>query len=135
MKQTQIMIKHSIKDDVLYISIAKTDFSYRIPVSKISNTIDWKIGQKGTDGIIIKAVSKWMLQLFTKAITEEKYIKQFKSIIEELNSENTIHWEDTLLAVKMQNEYNWMVKTNSAAKKEISEEEIISTLKKKYKLD
>lgn len=129
------MIKHSIKDDLLYISIAKTDFSYRIPVSKIANTIDWKIGEKGTDGIIIKTVSKWILQLFTKAITEEKYIKQFKSIIEELNPKNSINWADTLSAVNIQNEYNWMVKTNSTAKEKISEEEIISTLKKKHKLD
>ena len=129
------MIKHSIKDDLLYISIAKTDFSYRIPVSKIGNTIDWKIGEKGTDGIITKTVSKWMLQLFTKAITDDKYIKQFKSIIEELDPKNSINWPDTLSAVNIQNEYNWMVKTNSTAKEKISEEEIISTLKKKYTLN
>jgi hypothetical protein len=51
------MIKHSIKDNVISLSIAKMDFSYRIPTTKIENTIDWKIGEKGTDGIVIKNVS------------------------------------------------------------------------------
>ena len=65
------MIKHALKDNLVSISIAKTDFSYRIPIKKIGNTIDWKIGEKGTEGIVIKSVSTWTLQLFTKNITED----------------------------------------------------------------
>ena len=129
------MIKHSLKDDVVFISIDKIDFSYRIPVKKIGNLIDWKIGEKGTPGIVIKNVSTWTLQLFTKKTTEDKYIKQFKSIVQEHSPNNTINWDDTFTAVKLQNEYNWLATTNKAADEKISEEEIILNLKKKYKLD
>jgi hypothetical protein len=129
------MIKHSLKDNLIYISIAKMDFSYRIPIEKIGNTIDWRIGEKGTEGIVIKNVSTWTLQLFTKKTTEHKYIKQFKSIVQEHCPNSTINWEETLLAVNIQNEYNWLITTNNTAKKKISEDEIISNLKKKYKLD
>tara|TARA_B110000285_G_scaffold188681_1_gene214951 strand:+ start:1529 stop:1918 length:390 start_codon:yes stop_codon:yes gene_type:complete len=129
------MIKHSLKDNLISISIDKIDFSYRIPVKKIGNAIDWKIGEKGTTGIVIKGVSTWTLQLFTKKTTEDKYIKQFKSLVEEHAPKSTINWDDTFLAVKIQNEYNWLNTTNNTAKTKISEEEIISTLKKKYKLD
>ena len=128
------MIKHSLKDNLLYTSIAKTDFSYRIPVKKIGNTIDWKIGEKETEGIVIKNVSTWMLQLLTKKTTEDKYIKQFKSIIQEHSPNNTINWEETLLAVKIQNEYNWLTTTNVSVEKKMEENDVISTLKKKYKL-
>lgn len=129
------MIKHSVKENLIYLSIGKTDFSYRIPLKKIGNTIDWKIGEKGTKGIVIKDVSTWTLQLFTKKITEEKYVKQFKSIVEEHASNSTINWEQTLLAVNIQNQYNWLITTNNAAEEKVKEDEIISTLKEKYKLD
>ncbi|MBL4706381.1 MAG: hypothetical protein JKY54_17770 [Flavobacteriales bacterium] len=125
------MIKHALKDNLVSISIAKTDFSYRIPIKKIGNTIDWKIGEKETEGIVIKSVSTWTLQLFTKNITEDKYIKQFKSIVQEHCPTSTVNWEDTLLAVNIQNDYNWL----TTAKKKINEKEVISKLKKKYKLD
>lgn len=129
------MIRHSLKDDLIHISINKTDFSYRIPIKKIGNTVDWRIGKKGTKGIVIKDVSTWTLRLFTKKTTEDKYIKQFISIVQEHCPDSTINWEETRLAVNIQNEYNWLTTTNNAAEKKISEDEIISNLKKKYKLD
>ena len=129
------MIKHSLKDDIVYISIDKKDFSYRIPVKKIGNTIDWKIGEKGTKGIVIKYVSTWTIQLFTKEITESKYIKEFMSIVQEYSSDNSINWELTQLALTIQNKYNWLTTTNKTAEKKNSEDEIISTLKKKFNLD
>lgn len=128
------MIKHSLKDDLVYISIDKIDFSYRIPLKKLGNTSNWRIGEKGTTGIVIKNVSTWMLQLFTKETTDDKYIKQFKSIIQEHSPQNNINWEDTLLAVTVQNEYNWLVTTNSAAENKMTDDEILSTLEKKHKL-
>lgn len=128
------MIKHSLKDDLVYISIDKIDFSYRIPVKKIGNTIDWRVGQKGTKGVVIKNVSVWTLQLFTKETTDYKYIKQFVGIVKEYCTDNTINWDDTFLAVNIQNKYNWLTATNKTAEKKISEEEIISMLKKKYDL-
>ena len=129
------MIKHSIKDNLISLSIDKTDFSFRIPVKKIGNTIDWRIGENGTTCIIIKNVSTWTLQLFTKKTTEEKYIKQFKNIVQEHGPKNTINWEDTLLAVIIQNKYNWLITTNETADKKVSVDEIISILKKQFKLD
>ncbi|MFT5859665.1 MAG: hypothetical protein ACI865_001769 [Flavobacteriaceae bacterium] len=129
------MIKHSLKDDLLAISIDKIDFSYRIPIKKLGNTSDWKIGVDGTPSIVIKNVSTWMLQLFTKKTTDDKYIKQFMSIVQEHAPENTINWEDTLMAVNAQNEYNWLSATNKTADKKVSEEEILSSLEKKYKID
>ena len=129
------MIKHLLKDDLIHISIEKIDFSYRIPIKKIGNTIDWRIGEKGTTGIVIKNVSTWTLHLFTKKTTEEKYIKQFKSIVQEHCPNNAINWEETLLAATIQNKYNWLRTTNDTAEKKINEDEIISILKKKFKLD
>jgi hypothetical protein len=129
------MIKHALKDDLISLSINKTDFSYRIPIKKIANTSDWKIGAKETKGIIMKNVSTWMLQLFTKKMTADKHIKQFKSIVQEYVPTNTINWEDTLMAVNIQNEYNWLITTNATAEEKNSEDEIIAILKKKYKLD
>ena len=129
------MIKHSLKDDLVYISINKMDFSYRIPVKKIGSTIDWKIGAKGTKGIVIKHVSTWTLQLFTKDITESKYIKEFIGIVQEYSSDNTINWEATQLAVNIQNKYNWLTTADKTAEKKNSEDEIISILKKKFNLD
>ena len=129
------MIKHSIKDNLIYISISKKDFSYRIPIKKIGNVIDWRIGENGTKGIVIKNVSTWTLRLFTKKITEEKYIQQFKNLVQEHASNNNINWEDTLLAVNIQNEFNWLITNNNLSKKKGEENDIISNLIKKYKLD
>jgi hypothetical protein len=129
------MIKQVLKDDLLYISIDKTDFSYRIPIKKIGTTIDWRIGAKGSKVILIKDVSKWTLQLFTKETTEYKYIKQFKGIVQKHCSDNTINWDETLLAVNIQNEYNWLIKMNNKAEEKINESEIILNLKKKYKIN
>lgn len=129
------MIKHSIKDNLIYISISKKDFSYRIPIKKIGNVIDWRIGKNGTKGIVIKNVSTWTLRLFTKKITEEKYIQQFKNLVQEHASNNNINWEDTLLAVNIQNEFNWLITNNNLFKKKGEENDIISNLIKKYKLD
>jgi len=129
------MIKHTIKDNLIYISISKKDFSYRIPIKKIGNVIDWRIGENGTKGIVIKNVSTWTLRLFTKKITEEKYIQQFKNLVQEHASNNNINWEDTLLAVNIQNEFNWLITNNNLSKKKGEENDIISNLIKKYKLD
>ena len=129
------MIKQSIKENILYLSIANQDFSYRIPVEKLGNTVNWKVGQKGTEGIVIENVSKWTLQLFTKQITEPKYVKEFEGIVQENNPENLINWENTKTAVTIQNQYNWLVETNKDAKKKMTEEEIIESLKKKFNLD
>ena len=100
------MIKHSIKDNLIYISISKKDFSYRIPIKKIGNVIDWRIGENGKKSIVIKDVSTWTLRLFTNKITEEKYIQQFKKLVQEHASNSNINWEDTLLAVSIQNQFN-----------------------------
>jgi hypothetical protein len=129
------MIKHSIKDELLYISINNQDFSYRIPVKKLGTTIEWIIGTKGAKGITIKNVSKWTLHLFTKKTTEEKYVRQFKSIVQEHAPNNMINWDKTLLAVTVQNEYNWMVDTNKTADKKMTTDDIMSILKTKHKLD
>jgi hypothetical protein len=129
------MIKQSRIDDLIYISIDNVDFSYRIPVKKIGKTIDWRIGAKGTPGIVIKGVSTWTLQLFTKNITDNKYVNQFKSIVEEHSPNNTIDWDETVLAVIIQNEYNGLFTTNTTAEKKISEDEIIAILKKKHKIE
>ena len=117
------------------MSIANMDFSYRIPTSKIENTIDWKIGEKGSDGIVFKNVSSWALKLFTKKATEEQYIRQFKGIVQEYCPDNTINWIDTELAVVVQNKYNWLIATNKTADKKLNENQISETLKKRYKLD
>lgn len=129
------MIKQTLKENLLYISIDNVDFSYRIPIKKMAKTIDWRIGEKGTAGIVIKGVSKWALQLFTKNITDPKYVTQFKNIVQEHCSENTINWDDTFLAVNIQNEYHSLVATNKTTDKILSEDEIISNLKKRFKLN
>jgi hypothetical protein len=123
------MIKHTVKDEVISLSIEKVDFSYRIPTAKIGNTADWKIGEKGTSGIVIPGVSIWTLQLFTKKVTEDTYIQQFKAIVQEHAPENTIDWEETMVAVKIQNDYNSLLSENK-----MTEEEIITELQKKFAL-
>ena len=127
------MIKQSRIDDLIYISIDNVDFSYRIPVKKTGKTIDWRIGAKGTPGIVIKGVSTWTLQLFTKNITDNKYVNQFKSIVEEHSPNNTIDWGETVLAVIIQNEYNGLISANTVVVKKNSE--IIAILKKKHKIE
>ena len=129
------MIKHSLKDDQIHLSIDNKDFSYRIPVKKIGDTIHWKIGNKETEGIVMNNVSKWALQLFTKNVTENKYVEQFKSIVQENAPKNSINWEETLLAVKIQNEYNYLAKTNATAKEKMNEQELLSMVEKKFNLD
>ncbi|AEA42558.1 hypothetical protein [Fluviicola taffensis] len=123
------MINHTLKDDILSISITNKDFSYRISLKKLGNRIDWKIGGKDSENIIIKSVSTWALQLFTKTITDAQYVKQFKDIVQEYCPNNAIHWEDTFMAVKIQNEYNALSKTNQ------NQNEIIAMLTEKYNLD
>lgn len=123
------MINHTLNDNILSISIANKDFSYRISLKKLGNRIDWKIGGKDSENIIIKDVSTWALQLFTKTVTEAQYVKQFKSIVQEYCPNNAIHWDDTFLAVKIQNEYNVLSKTGQ------NQNEIIATLTDKYDLD
>jgi hypothetical protein len=123
------MINHTLQDDILSISIANKDFSYRISLKKLGNKIDWKIGEKDTEGILIKGVSTWTLQLFTKTITDAKYIEQFKGLVQEYCPKNSINWQDTFMAVKIQNEYNSLSKTNN------NQSEIIAILTEKYDLD
>ena len=132
---TYIMIKQLIKENIIYLTISNEDFSYRIPVEKLGNPIDWKVGQKGTEQIVFENVSKWTLQLFTKKVTEGKYVKEFVAIVQENSPNNTVNWENTKTAVTLQNQYNWLVETNKTAKKKMTEEEIIESLKKKFNLD
>ena len=129
------MIKHSLKDNVISISIDNRDFSYRIPIKKIANAIDWRIGEKGTKGLIIQNVSTWTLQLFTKKTIDDKYIKQFMAIVQEYSPDSNINWGDTYLAVNIQNQYNYLTTDNHSAEKKNSEDEVISILKKRYQLD
>ncbi|MNV16653.1 hypothetical protein D3C71_1074220 [compost metagenome] len=126
------MINDTINENILSISIANKDFSYRISLKKLGNRIDWKIGGKDSENIIIKDVSTWALQLFTKTITDPQYVKQFKSIVQEYCPNNAIHWEDTFLAVKIQNEYNTLSKANDSSS---NQNEIIARLLDKYDLD
>lgn len=128
------MINHSLKDNLLSLSIDNMDFSYRIPVEKIGKTISWKIGEKGTEGLMMKNVSKWTLQLFTKNMTDDKYVQQFKDIVQEYAPKNSIDWKETLLAVTIQNEYNSRIAVNSKATKKLEDSEILSILEKKYNL-
>ncbi|MFT7113421.1 MAG: hypothetical protein ACI8P7_000186 [Candidatus Azotimanducaceae bacterium] len=129
------MIKHTLIDTLVHISIDNMDFSYRIPTKKLGTTRDWTIGEKGTKGITYRDVSSWALQLFTKSVTESKYVKQFKSIVEEHAPSNDINWDETFSAINLQNKYNWLVESNKTAKKKVGEADIILRLKKKYNLD
>ena len=129
------MIKHSLKENIVYISIDKLDFSYRIPTKKIGNMIDWNVGTKGANAIVIKDVSIWTLQLFTKKTIDDKYIKQFMAIVQEYSPDSNINWGDTYLAVNIQNQYNYLTTDNHSAEKKNSEDEVISILKKRYQPD
>ncbi len=129
------MINYALKEELVYISIENVDFSYRIPLNKIGNTLDWIIGDKGEKGMLFKNVSSWTLQLFTKKITEEKYIEQFQKIVHEFAPKNTINWKTTLLAVNIQNEFNSLISKNKSAEEKMEVNDIVSMLKVKYKLD
>ena len=128
------MIKQSLKDKIVYVSIDNIDFSYRIPVKKIGNKLNWRIGAKGTDGIVVNDVSTWTMQLFTKVKMDEKYMQEFKKIVQEHAPNNSINWDDTFKAVNIQNEYNILVGANNAAINH-TEVEIIAALEKKFDLD
>lgn len=123
------MINDSLKDDVVHVSIDNMDFSYRIPLQKLGKIVKWRIGKYGTEGIVMKNVSKWTLQLFTKTEMEDKYLEQFKSIVQEYASGNSIDWKETILAVYVQHAYN-RLKTAG----ELDEDEMISALEEKYNL-
>ena len=129
------MIKHTVKDDLVSISIANTDFSYRIPTKKIGNTIDWRIGKKGTEGLVIPNTSIWTVQIFTKKTGEAKYIRQFIEIIKEYCPDNTIDWDNTMLAIHLTSKYNWLTSAENTSKNKMSEEAIIESFKKKHNLD
>ena len=128
------MIKHELKDNLLYVSIANMDFSYRIPVKKLGKTMSWKIGEKELGNIVIEGVSAWTVQLFSKSTATDNYIKQFKGLIHEHCPENEINWEDTLMAIKIQHEYDLLSKTKNAGKNDNTQNEILSFLADKYKL-
>lgn len=128
------MINHSIKDKVVSVSIANIDFSYRIPVKKMGNLVNWRIGEKGAEGIVMKNVSTWTLQLFTKNVTDDKYVQEFKEIVQKYAPNNSIDWKETLLAVTIQNEYSVAAAANEAAAKKMDDAEILSVLEKKHGL-
>lgn len=128
------MIKQSLKDQILHINIANLDFSYRIPTSKLGDIINWRIGENKSKGIVIDSVSKWAIQLFTNKVTELKYVRQFQNIVLQHSPECAVNWENTFLAVSIQNDYNWQKSSSNTAKIKISEDEIIANLKQKYKL-
>jgi hypothetical protein len=128
------MIKQSLKDQILHINIANLDFSYRIPTSKLGDIINWRIGENNLKGIVIDSVSKWAIQLFTNKVTELMYIRQFQNIVLQHNPICAVNWENTFLAVSIQNDYNWQKSSSNTAKIKVSEDEIIAKLKQKYKL-
>jgi hypothetical protein len=127
------MIKHELKNDQLHISIENKDFSYRIPLAKIEDLINWKVGKNPSNSIIIKNVSKWTLKLFTNNFTTIEHVKQFKGIVKQYAPENTIDWIDTEKAVNIQSHYSNL--TLDLKKENPSEEAIIAKLKKKYQID
>ena len=124
------MIKHSVKEDLLHISIDNMDFSYRIPIKKLGKPVKWIIGKYGTEGIAMKNVSKWTLQLFANRTLDDKYLEQFKTIVQKYAPKNSIDWNETILAVYVQQEYNRL----KSEEKDLEEMEIISMLEKKYQL-
>ncbi len=129
------MIQHALKDDILSISITNKDFSYRISLKKLGNKCNWEIGDNDSEQIIVKGVSTWALQLFTKVVTELKYVEQFKVLVQEFCPKNSIHWEDTFMAVKIQNEYNSLTQKTNPTKDSNIEKELIALLTDKYDLD
>jgi hypothetical protein len=129
------MIKHELKDKLIHLTIPNKDFSHRIPVEKIGKAIQWNIGDLGSERIVIKNVSRLTLRLFTQQITDEKYIQQFKDIVQEYAPKNNIDWKATLLAVTIQNEYNSRMAVQEGAASKMTSDEIIGVLEEKYGLD
>ena len=127
------MIKHELKNDQLHISIENKDFSYRIPLNKIEDLINWKIGKDVTNNILIKNVSKWTLKLFTNNFTTIEHVKQFKGIVKQYAPENTIDWLKTEKAINIQSHYSNLAL--DLKKESPSEGAIIAKLKKKYQID
>lgn len=127
------MIKHELQNDQLHISIENKDFSYRIPHSKLEDLIDWKIGKDKSNSIVVKQVSKWATKLFTNGMTTQDHFKQFKGIVQRYCPENTIDWIETEKAINIQSHYSNL--TLNLKKENLSEVQIMATLKKKYKLD
>lgn len=128
------MIKHERKENLIHISIDKKDFSHRIPLDKIGKAIQWTIGDKAAACIVIKNVSRLTLRLFTQNITDEKYILEFKNIVQHYAPKNNIDWKATLLAVTIQNEYNSRMANQQTADTKMSSDEIIFLLEEKYNL-
>lgn len=116
------MIKQSLKDQILHINIANLDFSYRIPAAKLGDIINWRIGENKSKGIVIDSVSKWAIQLFTNKVTELKYIRQFQNIVLQHSPICAVNWENTFLAVSIQNDYNWQISSSNTAKIKVSED-------------
>jgi hypothetical protein len=133
--QAEQMIYHILKQNLLHLTLPNKDFSHRIPVEKIGKAIQWNIGEKGSKCIVIRNVSRLTLRLFTQQITEEKYLQQFKSIVQEYAPKNNIDWKATLLAVTIQNEYNSLRSLQETAATKMTSEEIIGILEEKYGLD
>ncbi len=129
------MIQHTLKQNLLHLTIPNKDFSHRIPVEKIGKAIQWNIGEKDSECIVIKNVSRLTLRLFTQQITEEKYILQFKDIVQEYAPKNNIDWKATLLAVTIQNEYNSRMAVQEGAATKMTSDEIVGILEEKYGLD
>jgi hypothetical protein len=77
----------------------------------------------------MKNDSKWTLKLFSNKATDDKYLEQFKSIVQEYAPGNSIDWNETILAVNVQHEYNRL-----KAEGKMEETEIILNLEEKYKL-
>lgn len=127
------MMKHELKNDQLHVSIEKKDFSYRIPVSKLEDLINWKVGKDKSNTIVVKDVSKWATKLFTKGITTMDDVKQFKGIVQHYCPDNTIDWVETEKAINIQSHYTNLVL--DLKKENPSEEAIIAKLKKKYDLE
>ncbi|MBU2020567.1 MAG: hypothetical protein KJ941_13045 [Bacteroidetes bacterium] len=122
------MIKHSKVEELIHVSIENTDFSYRIPLQKLGKTIKWVIGKNETEGIALRNVSIWTLKLFTKNVTDLKYVEEFQEIMQHYVPKNSIDWNETLLALEVQNEYNKLKHS------EMEESELISILENKFKI-
>lgn len=75
------MIKHALKDNQLHISIEGKDFSYRIPLNKIEDSINWKVGNDKSNVITINNVSKWTMKFFTNNFTIINHVRSFKGIV------------------------------------------------------
>lgn len=127
------MIKHDLKNDQLHISIENKDFSYRIPMAKIENAMDWKVGKNTDRQIVLKNVNKWVMKFFTNNFTTLDHVKAFKGIVQQYLPNNSIDWIETEKAINVQSHYANLVL--DLKKQNPSEDQIIDTLKKKYQID